>query len=56
MSTLLSDARFALRLFARTPGFAALAVLTLADLPSITSATRGVPQNSALRAIDNGKR
>src|SRR5215472_4374377 len=44
MSTLLLDVRFALRLFARAPGFAALAVLTLAI---------GIGANTSLFSVTN---
>jgi hypothetical protein len=44
MTSLLSDARFALRLFNRTPGFAALAVLTLA---------LGIGANTAIFSVTN---
>jgi len=44
MNTLLLDARFALRTFARTPGFAALAVLTLAI---------GIGANTAIFSVTN---
>ena len=44
MSNLLLDVRFALRLFARTPGFAALAVLTLAI---------GIGANTSIFSVTN---
>src|SRR4051812_29346261 len=44
MSTLLLDARFALRLFARRPGFAALAVATLAI---------GIGANTSIFSVTN---
>lgn len=44
MSTLLLDARFALRLFARTPGFVALAVATLAI---------GIGANTSIFSVTN---